>query len=146
MNGEIRQFLTFTIGQEEYGIDVLKVQEIKGLSATTRLPNSPAYVTGVLNLRGTIVPIVDLRRKFNMESIEYDKFSAIVIVHVEGKTMGVVADRVLDVRDIPVSAIQPPSSFASPGDAAILQGIARVEDRIVILLDIDAVMLHDTAS
>jgi len=137
------QFLTFSIGNEEYGIDILKVQEIKGFVPTTRIPNSPPYVTGVLNLRGTIVPIVDLRRKFNMETIDYDKFSAIIVVVVSGRAMGVLVDSVSEVLNIPSDAIQPPANFAASTDASMLQGMARVGDKLIILLDIEAVLLSD---
>jgi len=137
------QFLTFSIGNEEYGIDILKVQEIKGYVPTTRIPNSPAYVTGVLNLRGTIVPIVDLRRKFNMETIEYDKFSAIIVVVVHNRAMGVIVDSVSEVLNIPTEAIQPPANFSTGTDSSMLQGMARVGDKLIILLDIETVLLSD---
>jgi purine-binding chemotaxis protein CheW len=139
------QFLTFSIGSEEYGIDILKVQEIKGYVPTTRIPNSPPHVTGVLNLRGTIVPIVDLRRKFNMETIEYDKFSAIIVVVVDNRAMGVIVDSVSEVLNIPAEAIQPPANFATGSDASMLQGMARVGDKLIILLDIEAVLQTDNS-
>jgi purine-binding chemotaxis protein CheW len=97
------QFLTFSLGGEEYGVDILKVQEIKGYVPTTRVPNSPPEVVGVLNLRGTIVPIVDLRRKFGLEAIQYDAFAAIVVVVVDQQTKGMVVDRVSEVVSIPLA-------------------------------------------
>src|SRR5947209_12320557 len=90
LSADSNQFLTFSLGDEEYGVDILKVQEIKGYVPTTRLPNSPPDVTGVLNLRGTIVPIVDLRSKFGLELVEYDQFTVIVVVVVQDRVMGVI--------------------------------------------------------
>lgn len=141
---DANQFLTFSIGREEYGIDILKVQEIKGYVSTTRIPNSPPHVTGVLNLRGTIVPIVDLRRKFNMEAIEYDKFSAIIVVVVDNRAMGVIVDSVSEVLNIAADTIQPPAHFSGGADTSMLQGMARVGDKLIILLDIEAVMRTDS--
>src|SRR5579862_6847114 len=94
LSADANQFLTFSLGEEEYGVDILKVQEIKGYVPTTRIPNSPPEVTGVLNLRGIIVPIVDLRRKFGMEPVEYDQFAAIIVVVVHNRIMGITVDRV----------------------------------------------------
>src|SRR3569833_3361094 len=107
------QSLTFSIGNEEYGIDILKVQEIKGFVPTTRIPNSPPYVTGVLNLRGTIVPIVDLRRKFNIETIDYDMFSAFIVVVVSGRAMGVLGGGGAGGRGGPAGAGRPPAGGAA---------------------------------
>ena len=95
------QFLTFSLSEECYGVDILKVQEIKGYVPTTRLPNSPPAIRGVLDLRGTVVPIVDLRRKFNLEEVQYDQFTAIVVVVVNGGVMGMIVDSVSEVITIP---------------------------------------------
>ncbi len=146
MSADGNQFLTFSLGDEEYGVDILKVQEIKGYVPTTRLPNAPPEVVGVLNLRGTIVPIVDLRRTFGLETTEYSQFTAIVVVVVQGRVMGVIVDNVSEVVNIPAADIQPAPDFggASLGPST-LRGMARLGERLIILLDIDVVLLGEPA-
>ena len=145
-HADANQFLTFTLGDEEYGVDILKVQEIKGYVPTTRIPNSPPEVTGVLNLRGTIVPIVDLRRKFNLPEIEYDQFTAIVVVVVQSKVMGMIVDSVSEVVSIPASEIQPPPEFGNSMTSSLLRGMAKMGDKLTILLDIEQVLLGERGS
>ncbi len=135
------QFLTFLLAGEEYGVDILKVQEIKGYSKTTRVPNSPEDVVGVLNLRGTIVPIVDLRRKFGLPPGDYDAFTAIVVVVVQGRTMGMIVDRVSEVLSIPLVDIQPPTETKGGQPNKYLQGLGKVAEKLVILLEVEAVLL-----
>ncbi|HVT12744.1 MAG TPA: chemotaxis protein CheW [Fimbriimonadaceae bacterium] len=139
--GQTSQFLTFTLAGEEYGVDILKVQEIKGYVATTRVPNSPPEVVGVLNLRGTIVPIIDLRTKFGLEAIAYDAFAAIVVVVVENQIKGMVVDRVSEVVSIPKADIQPPADCGSTASARAVSGMAQVGDKLVTLLDVEAILL-----
>lgn len=139
------QFLTFTIADEEYGVDILKVQEIKGYVSTTRIPNSPPEVTGVLNLRGTIVPIIDLRKKFNLPEIEYDQFTVIVVVVVQDRVMGMIVDSVSEVMNIQPEEIQPPPNLGQDAAPTTLRGLGKVGDKLIILLDIDAVLLGDIA-
>jgi len=139
------QFLTFSLADEEYGVDILKVQEIKGYIATTPIPNSPPEVTGVLNLRGTIVPIIDLRKKFSIPEAAYDQFTVIVVVVVQDRVMGMIVDSVSEVMSIMPDDIQPPPEINGTSTKAI-QGLGTVGERLVILLDIDAVMLGDTAA
>lgn len=134
------QFLTFVLGNEEYGVEILKVQEIKGYAAPTPLPNAPGYVKGVINLRGTIVPILDLRRKFNMIEVEYNKFTVIVVVQVKGKVMGFIVDAVSDVLNVPKADIQAPPDFSGRVDVSFINGLAKVGEKIVILLDIDRLL------
>jgi purine-binding chemotaxis protein CheW len=134
------QFLTFSLGGEEYGVDILKVQEIKGYVPATRVPNSPPEVVGVLNLRGTIVPIVDLRRKFGLDAIEYDAFAAIVVVVVSNQIKGMVVDRVSEVVSIPNAEIEDAADCGSGIGENLLRGMAQVGDKLVILLDVDAVL------
>ena len=143
LNSDTNQFLTFSLGDEEYGVDILKVQEIKGYVTTTRIPNSPPEVTGVLNLRGTIVPIVDLRRKFGLPVLDYDQFTAIVVVVVAGKVMGMIVDSVSEVVNIPPSDIQPPPEFGNSMTASQLRGMGRLGDKLIILLDIEQVLVGD---
>jgi purine-binding chemotaxis protein CheW len=137
------QYLTFALGQEEYGIDILRVQEIKGFSAVTPIPNSPAYVKGVMNLRGTVVPIFDLRLKFGMESQAYDRFTVIVVVNVGERIVGLVVDAVSDVLDIGNDSIEPAPDLGASIDTSVLQGIARNQDRLISLLAIDQVVGTD---
>ncbi len=143
LSADSNQFLTFTLGDEEYGVDILKVQEIKGYVPNTRIPNAPSDVRGVLNLRGTIVPIVDLRSKFNLGTIEYDQFTAIVVVVVQNRVMGMIVDSVSEVINIPPSDIQPPPDFGGNMNSSMLRGIAKVGDKLIIVLDIDTVLLGD---
>lgn len=145
MSADANQFLTFSLGDEEYGVDILKVQEIKGYVPTTRIPNAPIDVVGVLNLRGTIVPIVDLRRKFGLDTVEYNQFTAIVVVVVQNRVMGMIVDSVSDVMSIPPTDIQPPPDFGSSLQSNLLQGMGKVGDKLVILLDIDIVLLGESA-
>ncbi|HLK56844.1 MAG TPA: chemotaxis protein CheW [Chthonomonadaceae bacterium] len=145
LSADANQFLTFTLGEEEYGVDILKVQEIKGYVPTTRIPNAPSDVTGVLNLRGTIVPIVDLRRKFNLDMTEYDQFTCIVVVVVQNRVMGMIVDSVSEVMNIPPSDIQPPPDFGNGFGSSMLRGMAKVGEKLIILLDIDTVLLGESA-
>ena len=134
------QFLTFALGQEEYGVEILKIQEIKGFSAITPLPNAPAYVKGVLNLRGTIVPIVDLRKKFGMPEEAYTTFTVIVVVRVQGQVMGFIVDAVSDVLTVTGADIQPTPDLQGQVDTSFLTGLAKAGEKLVILLDIDKVL------
>lgn len=138
------QFLTFSLADEEYGVDILKVQEIKGYVETTRIPNSPPEVKGVLNLRGTIVPIVDLRKKFNLPDAEFDQFTVIVVVVVQERVMGMIVDSVSEVMNIQAEDIQPPPQIGHAAGA--LRGLGKVQDKLIILLDIDAVLLGEAAA
>jgi len=142
--GENNQYLTFTLDTEEYGIDILRVQEIKGNLPTTRVPGSPPEVVGVLNLRGTVVPILDLRRKFDLPEIIYDQFTAIVVVVVKDRVMGMIVDRVSEVMSIPATDIQPSPDFGNSMSSAAIQGLAKVGEKLVILLDIEAVLIGDS--
>ena len=139
------QFLTFSLGEEEYGLDILKVQEVKGYVPTTRIPNAPSDVVGVLNLRGTIVPIVDLRRKFGMGTVEYNQFTAIIVVVVRGRIMGIIVDSVSEVVNIPAADIQPAPDFGSGATVNLLRGMAKFGETLITLLDIDTVLLGESS-
>jgi purine-binding chemotaxis protein CheW len=145
LSADANQFLTFSLGEEEYGVDILKVQEIKGYVPTTRIPNAPHDVNGVLNLRGTIVPIVDLRRKFGLAMTEYDQFTCIVVVVVQNRVMGMIVDSVSEVMNIPPSDIQPPPDFGNGMGGNMLRGMAKVGEKLIILLDIDVVLIGESA-
>ncbi|MGE3978640.1 MAG: chemotaxis protein CheW [Nitrospira sp.] len=139
------QFLTFSLGEELYGVDILRVQEIKGYTAVTKIPNTPPHIKGVLNLRGTIVPIVELRTKFGMPTIDYTTFTVIIVVVVQDKVMGLVVDAVSDVLDIEKKDIQSAPDFGNKVDVAFLNGIGKSGDKLVSLLDIDRLLLDSAA-
>ncbi len=136
-----REYLTFRLGDEEYGIDILKVQEIRGYENPTRIANAPHFLKGVVNLRGTIVPIVDLRMRFGCSSSEYNDFTVSIILHIGQRTIGVVVDSVSDVAEIPAEAIRSAPEMSSAIDAAYIRGLAQVGERMVILLDIESLLL-----
>lgn len=138
--GELhQQFLTFRLGQEEYGIEILKVQEIKGYTAITPIPNSPPHVKGVMNLRGSVVPVVDLRVRFGMPSEEFTKFTVIIVVKVGARVVGLVVDAVSDVLDINSSQIEPAPDLGQGVDVSFLTGMAHAGDRLVELLEVERV-------
>jgi purine-binding chemotaxis protein CheW len=134
------QYLTFSLGQEEYGVEILKVQEIKGYSAITPIPNTPVYLKGVMNLRGNIIPVVDLRSKLAMAEAPYNQFTVIVVVTVGAKTIGLVVDAVSDVLSIPKTDIQETPDFGAQVDAGFISGMAKAGDCLVVLLDIEKVL------
>lgn len=130
------QFLTFTLKNEEYGIEILKVQEIKGFSKITPIPNAPVFVRGVMNLRGTVVPIIDLRARFSMNEKDYDQFTVIIVVNVGSRVVGLVVDTVSDVLNIPTEQIAEPPELAGNGDGSCITGMGKLGERIIMLLDI----------
>ena len=137
------QFLTFNLGEELYGVNILKVQEIKGYTKATKIPNTPDYLTGVLNLRGTIVPIIDLRMKFGMGMTEPTFFTVVVVVNVRNRIMGFLVDAVSDVLDLNTKDIQPPPELGSSVDITFVAGIGNANDCLVTLLDIDRVLTDE---
>jgi purine-binding chemotaxis protein CheW len=134
---ERNEFLTFALGPEAYGIEILKVQEIRGYNAVTTIPNSPAFLKGVINLRGSIVPIIDLRIKLNFPDVEYTRFTVVIILNLAGRVVGVVVDSVSDVITLLPDQIKPAPDFASSFDTGYILGLATVEDRTLILMDIE---------
>ena len=134
------QFLTFLLGEELYGVEILRVQEIKGYTTVTKIPNTPPHIKGVLNLRGTIVPIIELRTKFGMPTIEYTLFTVIVVVVIQEKIMGLVVDAVSDVLNIDKKDIQPPPQFGAKVDVSFLRGIGKSGEKLVALLDMDRLL------
>lgn len=134
------QFLTFNLGDELYGVDILRVQEIKGYTTVTKIPNTPPHIKGVLNLRGTIVPIVELRTKFGLPTIDYTAFTVIVVVVVRDKVMGLVVDSVSDVLNIDRKDIQPPPQFGAKVDVSFVNGIGKSGDKLVTLLEMDRLL------
>lgn len=137
------QFLTFQLGGQEYGLEILMVQEIKGLSAITRIPNTPPHLKGVTNLRGAVVPIIDLRLRFGIEERPYDHFTVFIIATVGSRVVGLVVDAVEDVIDLPPEAIQPVPELTAQLGGAYVRGIAHVQERLIALLDIPRIVEGD---
>lgn len=135
-----RELLTFRLGEEEYGIDILKVQEIRRYESVTRIANAPDFVKGVINMRGTIVPILDLRIKFRFPEVVYDDFTVVVILNVEGRVIGIVVDAVSDVIALELDEIRDAPEFGAQLDTDYLEGLASVGERMLIIVDIEALV------
>lgn len=138
--GSAREYLTFRLDQEEYGIDILKVQEIRGYEPPTRIANAPNFIKGVVNLRGTIVPIVDMRLKFNCSKAEYDSFTVVIILNLRNRIAGIVVDSVSDVMQLPLDSLKSAPDVDSFIDSDAVMGLGSLEDRMLILLDIEKLM------
>jgi purine-binding chemotaxis protein CheW len=138
------EFLTFRLGAEEYGIDILRVQEIRSYEAPTRIANAPACIKGVVNLRGVIVPIIDLRLKLGCETAEYNDFTVVIVLNVKGRVIGAVVDSVSDVMELGADQIRPAPELSSNVDASFITGIGTIRNgdalRMLILMDIEALM------
>lgn len=134
------QYLTLNLAQEEYGVDILAVREIRGWTPVTRIPQAPPYVLGVLNLRGAIVPVIDMRLRFGLPREEYTANTVTVIVAVGGRNFGVVVDAVSDVLDVKTSELRPVPDMGTTVDTEYLKGLTAVEDRMVLLLDVDKLL------
>lgn len=141
------QILAFRLGAETYGVDILQVKEIRGWAPVTRIPQSPEHVLGVLNLRGAIVPIIDLRRRFELESAEFSPLTVIIVLSLRTddgtRECGVVVDSVSDVVDIKPGAIKPAPALGSHARAQFIQGLANLDDRMLILLNVEEVVIRD---
>jgi purine-binding chemotaxis protein CheW len=140
---ELLQLVSFNIGEEEFGVDILRVQEINRTLQVTRVPNAPEYVDGVINLRGRVIPIVDLRRRFGMEPREHDKNTRIIVVELGGQTLGFVVDAVNEVLRIPRSVTEPPPHFIGGVQEEYITAVGKLQDRLLILLDLDKVLSAD---
>lgn len=138
-----REYLTFILGKEEYGMDILKVQEIRGYDAVTHIANAPEFLKGVINLRGVVVPIVDMRIKFNLGNVAYDEFTVVIIINVLGRVIGMVVDGVSDVVTLPGEQIRDAPEFGSTLDTRYITGIGTVNDSMLILVDIEKLMGSD---
>ncbi|HUO44398.1 MAG TPA: chemotaxis protein CheW [Burkholderiales bacterium] len=134
------EFLTFTLGAEEYGVEILKVQEIRGWEPPTTIANAPAFIKGVINLRGVIVPIVDMRIKFRLGKADYDQFTVVIILNVAGRVVGMVVDSVSDVINLSVEQIRPTPEFGAGLDTKYIIGLGAVDERMLILMDIEKLM------
>jgi len=136
VNSQMLQLVTFKLGNEEYATEILKVQEINRMVEITAVPDSPAYVEGVINLRGKVIPVIDLRKKFGIPAKEADAHSRIMVVDV-GNTVGLVVDSVSEVLRISTDTVEPPPAMTGTGSEEYIRGIGKLEDRLVILLDLD---------
>ncbi|MHB0991231.1 MAG: chemotaxis protein CheW [Burkholderiales bacterium] len=137
------EYLAFTLGAEEYGIDILRVQEIRGYENPTRIANVQSFIKGVINLRGLIVPIVDMRIKFNIGNASYDNLTVVIILNINNRIVGMVVDSVSDVTTLGADQIKPAPAMASMLDSSYLIGLGTIDDRMLILVDIDKLMLSE---
>jgi purine-binding chemotaxis protein CheW len=134
------QYLTFALGDEQYGVELLKVQEIKGYSPVTAIPNSPTHIKGVINLRGAVIPIIDLRARFGMAPIEYSKFNVIIVINVGSRVMGLLVDAVSDVLSVEAGQVRPAPDFGTQADTRFISGMVAAGSRIAVLLDLDTLL------
>ena len=137
---QANEFLTFTLGKEEYGVEILKVQEIRSYEAPTTIANAPEFLKGVVNLRGVIVPIVDMRIKFGLGSAEYNQFTVVIILNVARRVVGMVVDGVSDVLTLTADQIRPAPEFGASLDTQYIIGLGTVDERMLILMDIEKLM------
>jgi purine-binding chemotaxis protein CheW len=140
VDGAAKEYLTFTLGSEAYGMDILKVQEIRGYDAVTRIANTPDFIKGVINLRGVIVPIVDLRLKFRMEQADYNQFTVVIILNVLGRVIGIVVDSVSDVVALLPDEIKPAPELGSTLDTRYITGLGTSNGQMYILVDMEHLM------
>lgn len=138
-----REFLVFSLGDEEYAVDILKVQEIRGYENVTRIANAPDFIKGVTNLRGVIVPIVDLRIKFNLDKVEYGGLTVVIVVNVEDRVVGIVVDGVSDVMMLTPDQIKPAPEFGVTLSSDFLSGLGSLDDRMLVIVDIDKLLTSD---
>lgn len=140
-SGMAQEYLTFTLGPEEYAIDILKVQEIRGYEQPTTIANAPEFIKGVINLRGTIVPIVDMRIKFQVGKAEYTPFTVVIILNIGARVVGIVVDGVSDVTSLRPDQVRPAPDFAATVDTKYIQGLGTLDERMLIVVDITRLML-----
>ncbi|HEJ7119208.1 TPA: chemotaxis protein CheW [Serratia marcescens] len=141
-----QEFLIFTLGNEEYGIDILKVQEIRGYDQVTRIANTPAFIKGVTNLRGVIVPIIDLRVKFSQQSVSYDENTVVIVLNFGQRVVGIVVDGVSDVLSLTAEQIRPAPEFAVTLATEYLTGLGSLGERMLILVDIEKLLSSEEIS
>jgi purine-binding chemotaxis protein CheW len=147
----VQEFLTFSLGDENYAIDILTVKEIRGYESVTKIANAPPFIKGVINLRGDIVPIVDLRIKFNVGQVTYDEFTIVIVLHIRSRIVGIVVDGVSDVVGLSKEQLRPPPDFGVAFNSRYLLGLASVNEQMIILVDINELIsseelgLFDTA-
>jgi purine-binding chemotaxis protein CheW len=139
-DAELMQLVTFSIGEEEFGVDILKVQEIIRMMGITKVPKAPGFVEGVINLRGNVIPIVDLRKRFGLEAREHDKHTRIIVIEINSTIVGFIVDAVSEVLRIPANTVEPPPPVVAGFDSEYISGVGKLEDRLLILLDLDRLL------
>jgi purine-binding chemotaxis protein CheW len=137
------QLVTFSIEDEEFGVEILKVQEIIRMLEITRVPRAPQFVEGVINLRGKVIPIIDLRKRFGLETRPHDKNTRIIVIEINAMIVGFVVDSVSEVLRIPANTIEPPPPVVSGFDSEYISGVGKLQDRLLILLDLDRLLSND---
>ncbi len=140
---ELLQLVGFKIGEEEFAVDILRVQEIIKMIMMTKVPNTPEYVKGVINLRGRIIPVIDLRKRLGLKEKEADQNSRIIVVEIEENTIGFIVDEVSEVLRIPQSIIEPPPSMVGDVNANFITAVAKLENRLLILLDLEKILVDE---
>jgi purine-binding chemotaxis protein CheW len=142
-SNELLQLVSFKIGSEEFGVDILNVQEINKMTQITKVPNSPVFVEGVINLRGRVIPVIDLRTRLNMERKEHDKDTRIIVVEIETRTIGFIVDSVNEVLRIPVNITEAPPSIVTGIDSDFIRSVGKLDDRLLILIDLNKILLKE---
>ncbi|MBE9502939.1 MAG: chemotaxis protein CheW [Proteobacteria bacterium] len=140
---ELLQLVSFKLGNEEFAVDILKIQEINRMIEITKVPKSPDFVEGVINLRGKVIPIIDLRKRFGMEVTEHTKNTRIVVVDIDNKVVGLIVDGVSEVLRLPASTVEPPPPIVAGIDAEYINGVGKMEDRLLILLELEKVLSQE---
>ena len=143
ISSELLQLVSFVLGNEEFGVDILCVQEINRMLQITKVPNSPGYVDGVINLRGRVIPVIDLRQKLGLPRKEHDNNTRIIVVEVNNKTVGFVVDAVREVLRIPVSITEAPPEIASGINSEYIKSVGKLEDRLLILIDLEKILSNN---
>ena len=142
-DAELLQLVTFSIGEEEFGVDILSVQEIIRMMDITKVPRAPDFVEGVINLRGKVIPIIDLRRRFGLATRDHDKHTRIIVIEINNMIVGFVVDSVSEVLRIPASTVEPPPPVVAGLESEYISGVGKLHDRLLILLDLDKLLSHD---
>lgn len=137
---DAREYLTFRLGSEEYGLNILNVQEIRGYDAVTKIANSPAFIKGVINMRGVIVPIIDMRIRFNLGEATYNDMTVVIILNIGRRVIGMVVDAVSDVTSLKNEQVRPAPDFGAVLDTAYIDGLATADERTIIVIDIEKLM------
>ena len=140
---ETDQMISFSIGEEDYGVDIQEVKEVIRIREITQLPKAPTFVKGVINLRGDVIPIIDLREKFGLEQQDYTDVTRVIVVEVDGKSIGMVVDRVSNVIKIPQDEIEPPPPLVGDLSGEYLRGIGKLGEKLIVLISIDKILTTD---
>jgi purine-binding chemotaxis protein CheW len=143
---ELLQLVTFSIGEEEFGVEILKVQEIIRMLEITRVPKAPDFVEGVINLRGKVIPVIDLRLRFGLKAKEHDKKTRIIVIEINQMIVGFVVDSVSEVLRIPAGTIEPPPPVISGLDSEYISGVGKLDDRLLIMLDLNRLLSKEEKS